>query len=110
MCSQLDKCPQLQFLYVYDGIRQINGRRFQRDGDVRLSTPTLYFDFKRLRFLALEHNWMDITRDNRGAVDVAQWPTRQCFYSGLEGAERLDEDGDWLVRYNRELMDLSTYA
>lgn len=77
---------------------------------MRLSTPLPHFDFKRLRFLGLEHNWMDITRDFRGMVNVAQWPVRQCFYSALEGGERLGEKGEWLMRHNRDLMDLSTYA
>ncbi|GJE94588.1 hypothetical protein PsYK624_107580 [Phanerochaete sordida] len=107
----LDKCPQLQFLYVYDGIRFLNGDYFRReDGKPQLSTPVRHFDFKQLRFLAIEYNWMDIVHNSRGGADVARWSEREALYGGLEGWERLGADGEWLARYNADIMCLSTYA
>ena len=64
--------------------------------------------FKSLRFLGLECLFLDIDRDSRGRPVVSQWPPRLTLWSSFEAAERLGEDGEWLLRYNRDIEDLST--
>ena len=81
--------PRLKFLYLYDGVL-----REHTEDYIRLATPYPYFDWKSLKFLGLECNWLDIDRDRRGRPVVTKWPTRVTLWNPFEAPERLGEDGE----------------
>ena len=68
--------------------------------------PFHLWDWKNLMFLGIDHAWFDLDRDSKGQLTVYQWPPRQVYNFSTLADQRIDEDGEWLMRYHRGVLGL----
>ncbi|THG98255.1 hypothetical protein EW026_g3911 [Hermanssonia centrifuga] len=99
-----DRLPDLTFLHLFDGIDVPRpGLPTVRNDVLPVKNPA-HFDWKMLRFLGVEHSWFDVLEDDDGKIKLEQWPSREVYGSKF-GANRMGVDGEWLMRYHREVTN-----